>query len=600
MPTINLGRVGFVQKGIHSLLTPYKVNDVVTSDGQVYACILANTGEALSNDVYWSPWVTPAGIISDEAPLTTKAYSGAKTQLLHDIQAEAISNLATASGRIGSESSPVFSPIPLVLTDMPFQVLTDSTDTNVIEFDAVANTITLKINASFNFLSNVTFTSATSAERTITFALIDTSDDSVVTTEVGTFDFSLGVTTVVPFNTLLTLGKNGMPEAPLTIKVQAIASGSGYILNNFSSILASSSAYDSATTDASTVIVTPSGSIASTNVQDALQELDTEKAINSSVIHTTGDESKSGILTFTSIPKAPKANKGDNTTSLATTSFVYEGLTDKINISDINTYLPAPTPQVRQTVLKGNVDTSGFSAFGGSTGSTTVTASSTLIATCADGTNDRIGTIVNPSWTGLSTNGTRYLYLDIATDGTCTTGSTTLAPTYRWGGADVVTNLQNTFNIQEMKMKVGNGSTASQVYRVFVGEVTVASSVVSAIVWYALMGRYESEVTTLLTIQTQYNFNNNIGVNNIKAIGYAYCKIAEFGYSVGDRVYNADDGNFGTGTNRGGLLVVTNKNTTSITVANSVGAVNKTTGLVLAGGFTIANWGIGIMVERGW
>ena len=337
MPTINLGRVGFVQKGIHSLLTPYKVNDVVTSDGQVYACILANTGEALSNDVYWSPWVTPAGIISDDTPLTTKAYSGTKTQLLHDIQAEAISNLATASGRIGSESSPVFSPIPLVLTDMPFQVLTDSTDTNVIEFDAVANTITLKINASFNFLSNVTFTSATSAERTITFALIDTSDDSVVTTEVGTFDFSSGVTTVVPFNTLLTLGKNGMPSAPLTIKVQALASGTGYTLNNFSSILASSSAYDSATTDASTVIVTPSGSISSTNAQAALQELDTEKANADAVVALTGDQTKAGVLTFTSSPLVPKATKGDNTTKTASTSYVFEGLADKLNTVDLAT-----------------------------------------------------------------------------------------------------------------------------------------------------------------------------------------------------------------------------------------------------------------------
>jgi len=339
MPTINLGRVGFVQKGAHSLATPYKVNDVVTSDGQVYACILANTGEALSNTTYWSPWVTPSGIISDDTPLATKAYSGEKTQLLHDIQAEAIANLATASGKIASESSPVFQPIPLVNTDMPFTVVTDSTDTGVFEFDNVNNTITLKIDASFNFLSNVSITSSTNQSRDITFSLINTFNDTVVTTEGGTFDFASGVSTVVPFNTLLTLGKNGMPSAPLTIKIQAMASGTGYTLDSFSSILASSSAYDSASTEASQVEVIPSGSISATNVQDALQELDTEKAINSSVIHTTGDESKSGILTFTSIPKAPKATKGDNTTNLATTSFVYEGLADKINITDISTYI---------------------------------------------------------------------------------------------------------------------------------------------------------------------------------------------------------------------------------------------------------------------
>lgn len=341
MPTINLGRVGFVQKGVHSLSTPYKVNDVVTSDGQVYACILANTGEALSNTTYWSPWVTPSGIISDDTPLPTKAYSGEKTQLLHDIQAEAIANLATASGKIASESSPVFHPIPLVSTDMPFTVVTDSTDTGVFEFDNVNNTITFKIDASFNFLSNVSLTSSTSQSRDITFKLINTFNDTVVTTEGGTFDFAAGVSTVVPFNTLLTLGKNGMPSAPLTIKIQAMASGTGYTLDSFSSILASSSAYGSATTEASQVVVVPSGSISATNVQDALQELDVEKAIDSSVIHTTGNESKSGVLIFTDIPKAPKATKGDNTTNIATTSFVYEGLADKADIITVNALVDA-------------------------------------------------------------------------------------------------------------------------------------------------------------------------------------------------------------------------------------------------------------------
>lgn len=178
-------------------------------------------------------------------------------------------------------------------------------------------------------------------------------------------------------------------------------------------------------------------------------------------------------------------------------------------------------PPVRQTVLSGSVDTNGFSAFGGSTGSTTVTSTSTLVATCADGTNDRIGTIINPSWTGLSTDGTMYLYLDIATDGTCTTGSTTLAPTYRWGGADVVTNLQNTFNIQEMKMKVGNGATASQVYRVFVGEVKVLQDVVSNITWYALMGRYDSGIFAVTTSKT-YVKTHNIGIiGNIETVTWS-------------------------------------------------------------------------------
>ena len=126
-------------------------------------------------------------------------------------------------------------------------------------------------------------------------------------------------------------------------------------------------------------------------------------------------------------------------------------------------------PPIRQTVLGGPVDSSGYSAFGGGTGSTTVTASGTLTCTAANGVNssgplDKTFQITNPSWTGLSTNGTMYLYVDW-NSGTPITGSVTLAPTYQWGGTYSTTNNQHTFNIQEMTMKVGNGATAQGVVR---------------------------------------------------------------------------------------------------------------------------------------
>ena len=334
MPTINLGRVGFVQKGIHNPLTPYKVNDVVTDDGQVFACIVANTGEALTDTIYWSPWVSVQGIINDAAPLETKAYSGYKVQQLHDAQAEAIANLATASGKIQNETTPVFNGIPLVLTDMPFSIITDSTDTDIIEFDDVANTLTFKIDASYNFISTVEFESSTNQARTIDFALINTSNGSVVVQETATLETASGDIEIIPFNTLLTLGKNGMPSAPLTIKIQAIASGTGYKLNRFSSILASSNAYESSTTEASQVVFTPYGSIEATTVQIALQELDDEKASDVDVIHTTGDETKAGVLTFTSIPKAPTSTAGNNTTNIATTAFVKNAIGAIPTISD--------------------------------------------------------------------------------------------------------------------------------------------------------------------------------------------------------------------------------------------------------------------------
>ena len=253
------------------------------------------------------------------------------------------------------------------------------------------------------------------------------------------------------------------------------------------------------------------------------------------------------------------------------------------------------SPAVRQTVLSGPVDTGGFSAFGGSTGSTTVTATGTLKATAAAGGDvNYTGSIVNPSWTGLSTNGTMFLFLDITAAGVVTTGSTTLAPTYRWGGTDVVTNLQNTFNIQEMMMKVGNGTTAAQVYRVFVGEVTVAGGVVTAITWYALMGRY-ANVQVTMAVTTAYSFNTNIGASLVRAIPWWECKTADAGYAVGDRIYSPwGDAN---GTQSNGGIFWTNRNTCGFTIGQPLQIQNKTTGANAT--LTLANWQYSFEIIRG-
>ena len=210
---------------------------------------------------------------------------------------------------------------------------------------------------------------------------------------------------------------------------------------------------------------------------------------------------------------------------------------------NIQTY---PIVSVRQTVQSGTVDSNGFSAFGGSTGSTTVTASSTLIANAANGMTNRTGSITNPSWTSLSTNGTMYLYLDIAADGTCTTGSTTLVPTYQFGGTYSITSLQNTFNIQEMTMKVGNGSTATQVYRVFVGEVTVSGAVVTAIVWYQLMRRYTGAWVATLPSPGSVSANCNIGTQEYTAQFEIECTTNDSGFVVGDRIDLLTSGISGT------------------------------------------------------
>ena len=200
----------------------------------------------------------------------------------------------------------------------------------------------------------------------------------------------------------------------------------------------------------------------------------------------------------------------------------------------------SPRSIIRQTVQAGPVDANGAAAFVGATGATTVTATGILIASAANGFSvvgqvDRVGTITNPSWTGLSTNGAIYLYLDIAANGTCTTGSTTLQPTYIAGGTPSVVNTQFTFDYTKMIGYVGNGTTAAQGYRVYVGEVTVAGGVVTAIVWYALNGKFYSPFTAIST-NTVLSLNHNVGTDIVLSSAILKALVNMGRFVIGDKI----------------------------------------------------------------
>ena len=257
----------------------------------------------------------------------------------------------------------------------------------------------------------------------------------------------------------------------------------------------------------------------------------------------------------------------------------------------------------RQTVISGPVDSSGLAAFGGSTGSTTVTMSGTLVATAANGFGvagalDVVGSGTNLSWTGLSTNGTMYLYVDVAS-GVLTPGSTTLAPTYQWGGTYSTTNGQNTYNIQEGVMKAGNGSAANAVTRVFVGQVTVAGGVVTAITWYALNGRFIS-TDTAITAATRQAFSHNIGTMvGLRVEAFLVNQSAEQGYTAGMIVpaYTNGDAN-AVGTPAGTIEDALTASITPGSNATSFSVTHRTAGTRQAA--TNANWKTRLHVFREW
>lgn len=54
MATINLGAIKFNWKGAYNNGTTYAVDDVVSSGGSSYVCILASTGNAVTDTTYWN------------------------------------------------------------------------------------------------------------------------------------------------------------------------------------------------------------------------------------------------------------------------------------------------------------------------------------------------------------------------------------------------------------------------------------------------------------------------------------------------------------------------------------------------------------------
>lgn len=380
---------------------------------------------------------------------------------------------------------------------------------------------------------------------------------------------------------------------------------------------------------ASAISNTPSGNISATTVQAAINELDSEKLAASAasafgltllddanqaaaqatlgVVPGTNvqvyDADLAAIAGLTSAADKLPYFTGAGTAGL--TDFTAFARTLVATAASLAARLVLGTyaAPVRQTVLSGPVTSAGLPDFGGSTGSGTVTMTGTLVATAANGAvasgaTDLAGSITNASWTGLTTNGTMYLYLTVNADGTCTAGSTTLAPVYQWGGTYSTTSGQSTFNIQEMTMKVGNGASAAQAYRVFVGEVTVAGSVVTAITWYALMGRYIGAWTaTLPSDGSPVSASHNIGVQDIHSDFVAECTTTDIGYAVGDR-YTPQPHSAG-GANGPSYCWTTSKETGTV-CQNGTGwrGLNKSSGA--AGAITRSSWKYRFESRRAW
>lgn len=219
---------------------------------------------------------------------TNKYTDSEKAQLVTNTNgvlsnAQSIANLATAQASISNASSTV-----ATTTAQTIDIVTDtqSTDVDVFTVDDVANTITFKTNASINFYTAMTFTSSTNITRTVTVNVVDTSDETIL----KTFDVILstgnGDTETVAPTFLLTVGRNGVPSADLTTRFDIVADDTGYSLDSFNVVIASSSSYDVSTDHggltgldttgshpAAAISTTANGNVSNSSVQLVLEEI---------------------------------------------------------------------------------------------------------------------------------------------------------------------------------------------------------------------------------------------------------------------------------------------------------------------------------------
>jgi hypothetical protein len=219
----------------------------------------------------------------------------------------------------------------------------------------------------------------------------------------------------------------------------------------------------------------------------------------------------------------------------------------------------------------------------------------------ASGEVDYVGRITADTSIGsLTANKTLYLYVDRnTTTGALTYGFTELLPTYGYGITKSTTNLQHTYRIDEGVMYVGNGSTATAVQRVFLGECVTGASTVTSVVTYALQGNYDSGWTaTLPTTNVKTTLNHYLGIQPGKRIIIIECTTAEKGYTIGQQM----DGTITSTTLSGDRImpIITDRNT----VAFQTGAYTAWNAVDLTDGtaatLTLADWKYKVVTSRGW
>jgi len=162
----------------------------------------------------------------------------------------------------------------------------------------------------------------------------------------------------------------------------------------------------------------------------------------------------------------------------------------------------------------------------------------------ASGQVDFIGTLsadVAGYWSGLTANVNNYLLVDRNTSTGALTAVSSILPYIAQDStvAISVASGQHTYVYDAGQMYVGNGSVASAVDRVAVGECLAGAATITSVVSYAKQRKYAAPAgSNPNNTNTTVSLNHNTGVANLVVQHQWVCNSAEAGYSVGDPVNN--------------------------------------------------------------
>jgi hypothetical protein len=143
---------------------------------------------------------------------------------------------------------------------------------------------------------------------------------------------------------------------------------------------------------------------------------------------------------------------------------------------------------------------------------------------------------VDTAWTLTDLNSHKYLFVQIATDGTLLYSSFDLSPIYIKSGTPSTTTAGQMLYVATSGLWYLDGVVTKP--SICVGEVTVGPTTIDSVLTYAIAGTFESVPVVGEPTSVTATLTHNLGYSNLNVQLSMTCINAESGYSSGDVVSN--------------------------------------------------------------